>query len=234
MRSHSSPGTFSSVTCLPSRLTAARATARRTARAGGGGGSTISGSGFGVRGSGFGFRVPGSGSRRSGSRVPGSASTGTERLRSSLQTCLVSNSSSSTPARATAAGKSRRMRARCREKSIARCARCRSGANSSCTAPGAPMPASTRSRRSRISSCTPTCRPNRCAGRSTTSCRPISTSAQSRRRRTVSTRGTTRWRDATCTRFPADAQRSASRMSGGFANHLDVDAMRAAADRSSG
>ena len=201
-----------------------------------------------VRDSGFGarvrFRVPGSGFRGSsgsGFRVRGFlaaarrrtetalGTTGTERLRSSLQTCPVSNFSSSTPVRAIAAGKSRRMRGRCKERSIARCVRCPGGGNSSCMGQVEPMPASMRSPRSRTWSCTRTCHRNRCAERSTTSCRPIFTSAQSRKRRIGSTPDTTRV--ARCYLYQISRRRTAfgKPYVWWIRESLDVGTMRAAA-----
>ena len=188
-----------------------------------------------IRDSGFGVRrVPGSGFRfrfsvRSFRTRAALGTTGTERLRSSLQTCPVSNFSSSMPARAIAAGRSRRTRGRCRERSIARCVRCPGGGNSSCTGQVEPMPASMRSRRSRTWSCTRTCRRSRCAARSTTSCPPTFTSARSTRRRTGSTRGTTRV--ARCYLYQISRRRTAfgKPFVWWIREPLDVGAMRAAA-----
>ena len=90
--------------------------------------------------------------------------------------------------------------------------------SSSCMGPAAPMPASTRWRRSRTSSCTHRSRQNRCGARSTTSCRPTFTSDRLRKCRTASTPGTMRSRAPTSIKSPVVARHSPSRSSGGSAS----------------
>ena len=90
--------------------------------------------------------------------------------------CPASSSRSNTPARATAAGRSRRTRAPCRASSM-RAVEQATGTrdSSSSMAPGGPTRASTRCARSRTSICRVPSRPRRWCAASTTRCPPTST-----------------------------------------------------------